>query len=46
LFEDLQADFRQETHLKAEDIRLIAGERMSEKQRASDLKLNKVNQNN
>lgn len=39
LFKDLQAEFRQETRLKAELIELSSNEKMTETRQASELKM-------
>lgn len=41
LFEDMQAEYRQETHLKAEQIRLDTNNKVTENQLQSDFVLNK-----
>eukprot|EP00703_Trepomonas_sp_PC1_P004277 JAP92329.1 SPFH domain/Band 7 family protein [Trepomonas sp. PC1] len=46
LFEDMQAEFRQEAHLKAENIRLTTSNQISTRQMESDLAMNKSRQDN
>jgi len=46
LFEDLQAPFRLDTHLKAEDIRLKTSEKMTEVRLESEFIVNQATQDN
>lgn len=46
LFKDLQAEFRQETRLKAELIELNGTEKMTETRQTSELKMNEKNELN
>lgn len=46
LFKDLQAEFRQETQLKAQQIELASTEKMNEVRQASDLKMAEANETN
>lgn len=46
LFEDLQAPFRLDTHLKAEDIRLKTSEKMTEARLESEFIVNQATQDN
>lgn len=41
LFEDMQAEYRQETHLKAEQIRLETNNKVEQNRISSEFQLNK-----
>lgn len=46
LFKDLQAEFRQEAHLKAEKIELESAENITTMKQESDLKVSQANELN